>query len=217
MKRTLTMVSALALIASLLAFAPATKVQADTPVINVTSPTGTVFVSSFPYSTTIALSIHHISLKDLNVLEVTVDGTSLTGVIGNPFDNSSQCRPAAFVGGTTCNTSSSDDATVTVPWSVPGPGTYSVGVRIRHGGAEGVDEEDVSFTLVAVEYPAPPATANAYINSTYKGISAKKRGCVISQIANNHAHDSKYGPKGGPYDNDLVRADVDNYIFSCPQ
>jgi hypothetical protein len=216
MKRTLTMIGALALMASLLLYAPARKVKANTPVINVTSPTGTVFVSSFPYATSIALTIHHVSLKDLNVFEVTVDGNTLTGVIGNPFDNSNQCRPAAFVGGTTCNTSSDDDASVTVPWSVPGPGTYTVGVRIRHNGSEGTDEEDVTFALVAVEYPAPPAIANGYINSTYKKISATKRGCIISQVANNHAHESKYGPKGGPYDNDLVKADVDIYIYSCP-
>ena len=216
MKRTLTIVSSLALMASLLAFAPPPNAKADTPVITINSPTGTVFVSSFPYNTTIGLSIHHVSLKDLNVLEVTVDGNTLTGVIGNPFDNSNQCRSAAFVGGSTCNTSSDDDATVTVPWSVPGPGTYSVGVRIRHQGNEGIDEEDVTFNLVAIEYPAPPAIANGYINSVYKKLSATKRGCVISQIANNHAHDSKYGPKGGPYDSDLVKADVDTYLYSCP-
>ena len=215
MKRTLTTVITLALIAAVLVYVPARQVKADTPVINITSPTGTVFVSSFPYATTISLSIHHVSLSNLNVLEVTVDGNSLTGIIGNPFDGSNQCRPVAFVGGTTCNTSSTDDATVTVPWSVPAPGTYSVGVRIRHQGSEGIDEEDVTFSLVAVEYPAPPAIANGYINSVYKGISAKKRGCVISLIANNHAHDSKYGPKGGPYDNDLVKADVDTYIYAC--
>lgn len=217
MKRTITIVSALVLMAALLVCAPAPTVKADAPVINITSPTGTVYVSSFPYAATIALTIHHVSLSALNVLEVTVDGNSLTGVIGNPFDNSNHCRPPAFVGGTTCNTSSDDDATITAPWSVPAPGTYSVGVRIRHQGLEGTDEEDVTFNLVAVEYPAPPAIANGYINSTYKGINAKKRGCIISQIANNHAHDSKYGPKGGPYDNDLVKLDVDTYMYSCPQ
>jgi hypothetical protein len=152
MKRTITIVSALVLMMALLICAPAPTVKADAPVINITSPTGTVYVSSFPYAATIALTIHHVSLSALNVLEVTADGNSLTGVIGNPFDNSNQCRPAAFVNGTTCNTSSDDDATITVPWSVPAPGTYSVGVRIRHQGLEGTDEEDVTFNLVAVEH-----------------------------------------------------------------
>lgn len=217
MKRTVSVISAFALAAALLVFAPARKAQADTPVINVTSPTGTVFVSSFPYAATITLSIHHTSLSGLNVLEVSVDGSSITGVIGNPFDNGNQCRPTAFSGtvGSTCNTSSDNDATVSVPWSVPAPGTYSVSIRTRHQGDEGTDTEDVTFSLVAVEYPAPPAIANAYINATYKKSAPKVRGCVISQIANNHAQLSKYGPKGGPYDNAMVKADVDVYIGAC--
>lgn len=82
-------------------------------------------------------------------------------------------------------------------------------------GAEGTDEDAATFNLVAVEYPAPPATANAYVNSNYKSLGVKKRGCVISQIANNHAQLSKYGPKGGPYDNPLVRSGVDSYIGTC--
>ena len=217
MKRTVSLMSAFAFALALLVFAPAWKAQADTPVINVTSPTGTVFVSSFPYAATITLTVHHATLSGLNVLEVSVDGSSLTGVIGNPFDNSNQCRPTAFAGtpGSTCNTSSENDATITVPWSVPGPGTYSISIRTRHQGDEGTDTEDVTFSLVAVEYPAPPAIANAYINATYKNANPKKRGCVISQIANNHAQYSRYGPKGGPYDNALVKSDVDVYIGAC--
>ena len=216
MKRTLTIISAFAFIAALLAFAPTTRVQADDPIINIIGPTGTVNVSSFPHPATITLTINHSKLHDLQVLKVTVDGDPLFETVGNPFDNDDLCRPVAFTGGSTCIASDDSNATITIPWSVAAPGTFSVGVSIKHQGDTGIDTETVTFSLVAVEYPAPPAIANAYINSTYKGISAKKRGCVISLIANNHAHDSKYGPKGGPYDNNLVRSDVDAYIYSCP-
>jgi hypothetical protein len=216
MKRTLSLLAAFAIVAALLAFSPPPAVHADDPVINITAPMGTVFVSSFPYAATLSMNVSHSKLHNLNALKVSVDGVELYATVGNPFDGDDLCRPVAFTGGATCATTDDSNATITIPWSVAAPGTFSVGVEIRHQGDEGVDTETITFTLVAVEYPAPPATANAYINSTYKGISAKKRGCVISQIANNHAQDSKYGPKGGPYDNNLVRSDVDAYIFSCP-
>lgn len=199
MKRTLTIASAFALVAAMLMFTPTQKVTADTPSINITAPTGTVFVSSFPYAATITMTITHNELKGLNVLEVLVDDVSLSGVIGSPFDNSNNCSGGGTPPWSNCSTNGSDQATVSFPWSVPGPGTYTVGVRTRHQGNEGVDEEDVVFNLVAVEYPAPPAIANAYLKLTYGKLGAKRHGCVLSAIANQHAHDSAFGPKGGPY------------------
>jgi hypothetical protein len=72
--------------------------------------------------------------------------------------------------------------------------------------------------MLAVEYPAPPAVANAYINSdpTYKSAPGKKRGCIISKVAEKHAKWSDdpyygYGPKGGPYDEEAIMQDVDIY------
>jgi hypothetical protein len=73
--------------------------------------------------------------------------------------------------------------------------------------------------MLAVEYPAPPAVANAYINSdpTYKAAPGKKRGCIISKVAEKHAKWSDdpyvgYGPKGGPYIEEAIEADVDYYM-----
>ena len=44
---------------------------ADDPMINITAPIGTVFVSSFPFTTNVALQISHPSgeLKNLNVFK----------------------------------------------------------------------------------------------------------------------------------------------------
>jgi hypothetical protein len=40
-------------------------------------------------------------------------------------------------------------------------------------------------------------------------------GCIISHIANQHAHFEAYGPKGGPYDIGLIESDVDYYFGLC--
>ena len=71
---------------------------------------------------------------------------------------------------------------------------------------------------VSVEYPAPPAVANAYLNATYtkQQLNAKRRGCIVSQIADNHAKDSKYGPKGGPHNTDEIEDDAEYYFLNCP-
>jgi hypothetical protein len=64
--------------------------------------------------------------------------------------------------------------------------------------------------LMTAEYPAPPSVANKYINGTsaLKSASAKVRGCVLNEIAREHGQNTKYGPKGGPYDESLIRSDV---------
>ena len=43
-------------------------------------------------------------------------------------------------------------------WTVPAPGQYAVTVSVKHQGELGEDTEDATFSLIAVEYPAPPAT-----------------------------------------------------------
>ena len=91
---------------------------------------------------------------------------------------------------------------------------------------------------------APPALANQYLNGTLrqnacptqenpdpgsvipspvtgkKSISSRIRGCVIQQVAEKHAKLSDnlggyYGPKGGPYDTNLVKADVLAFLPGC--
>jgi hypothetical protein len=86
---------------------------------------------------------------------------------------------------------------------------------VKHQSETGAVTETVTFSIVAVEYPAPPAIANAYINQLYGGRGAARvRGCVINQIAANHVA-GRYGPKGGPYDNALVQSDVRYFWPLC--
>jgi hypothetical protein len=222
MKRTLTIVACLALVASLFAFSPIAGVKADTPTLDITSPIaagGTIFVPSFPYNTSISFNITHSQLKDLNVLSVLVNGTSIVGDdIGNPFNNSNACsNPNLTSVSTNCSTNGSDQASVTVPWTVNEPGNYTITVAVRHQGNEGEDEELVAVALMAVEFPAPPAVANAYIKATYAKLTAGRRGCVISNIANAHGQNERYGPKGGPYDEALIRSDVNLLLATTCQ
>ena len=194
----------------------ALPVRADAPVLTVNSPTGTVFVASFPSLQQLNLTLKHSQLSDLNVLEVFVDGVSLTGAIGNPFDNANACKSPNMNVTSTCVTNGLDEATFTVPWTVPGPKTYTVTASVKHQGVQGDVSETVTFALIAVEYPAPPAIANAFINATYgPKAGAKTRGCVINQIAEHHAKFERYGPKGGPYNNNLVHSDVTTLWPRC--
>ena len=182
---------------------------ADAPTLTINSPTGTVYVASFPTAQQLSVTLSHNDLKSLAVLELAVNGVSLTGAIGNPFDNSNNCKYPNMSVTSSCTTNGLDQATFTVPWTVSSPGTYVVTASVKHQGTEGEVTETVTFALVAVEYPAPPAIANAYINQIYGGRgSARVRGCVINQIATYHAQFERYGPKGGPYNNALVYADV---------
>jgi hypothetical protein len=70
---------------------------------------------------------------------------------------------------------------------------------------------------LSVEYPAPPAIANAYINSTstLKNLFGKKRGCIINEIAQRHGQQEAYGAKPGPYNEALVQSDVLFFGASC--
>jgi hypothetical protein len=76
------------------------------------------------------------------------------------------------------------------------------------------------MSSVEVEFKAPPAIANEYINDFYRHLAPKNRGCVVSKIAQNHAKEVKYGPKGGDaelwpgtgYDVVLIKAHVDYYF-----
>ncbi|CAN5692332.1 hypothetical protein BH20ACI4_BH20ACI4_28340 [soil metagenome] len=215
MKRKLSIFSALALVLTLFVSLTITPVKADTPTISITGPSGTVFVPGFPYNTTIDFTISHADLNDLNALRVDIDGNQLHN-FGNPFSTTA-CNSGGgnLAGVATLCSVAAGTATVKIPWSVPGPGTYTISVSVKHNGAEGEEVETATFVLTAIEYPAPPAVANAYLNTFTPKVNAKKRGCVISQIANNHAQNSKYGPKGGPYDETLIRSDTDLYLAGC--
>jgi hypothetical protein len=64
---------------------------------------------------------------------------------------------------------------------------------------------------------APPAVANAYIDGDafLKALSGRKRGCIISKIAEQQARFAAYGPHGGPYDEGAIRAAALSYSNLC--
>jgi hypothetical protein len=197
-------------------------ISADTPVVVIASPTGTVYSASFPFTLPISFTVTHHEVKNLNVLDVQVNGVSIfTGgnAIGSPFSgpgNTNACSSGMSLPNiSACNVADSDHSSATAPWSVPAPGTYTIAVSIKHQNDVGEDEEEVIISQLSAEHPAPPAVANAYINANLKSGAAKVRGCVISRIAENHAKDSKYGPKGGPYDEGFIQSDVLSYWPVC--
>lgn len=72
-------------------------------------------------------------------------------------------------------------------------------------------------SLLNAEYPAPPAVANAYIKDNPAVLASKKQhGCVISQIADEHAKYSTFRPKGGPYNTEMIEAYVVVFASTCP-
>jgi len=207
-------------VALLLAVASGTA-WADTPTVTITAPSGVLTTTSFPFTTSITFNLTHSELKNLNVLDVQVNGVGIVNggePIGNPFTNANACTTLLISNSTSCNASDSNNATVSVPWDVLGVGSYTITVSVKHQNAEGEDEEVVQVALLTAEYPAPPAIANAFINGDpylKKVTSAKKRGCAISQIAIEHGQNEKYGPKGGPYDDTLVQTDVLAFLGAC--
>lgn len=219
MKRTLTLLAAFAMVAALLAFAPMHAVKADAPTINI-SPIAPIFTSTWPVNTTIIFTISDGENLLSNVNELTLKvinpDTSETVLISsvNGFESGPNCKtPNPFPAGVGCSVSAGV-ATITAPWAINSPGAYAIQVSAKHRSALGDDEELVSVSFVAAEYPAPPAEANAYIKANFGKLGAKRQGCVISQIANMHAHDSFFGPKGGPYDIPLIQATVNGLLAS---
>src|SRR5690349_5878855 len=47
-------------------------VSADTPLVAITSPSGTVYSASFPFTVPISFNVTHHEVKNLNVLDVQV-------------------------------------------------------------------------------------------------------------------------------------------------
>jgi hypothetical protein len=216
-------------IAALAVLASATALATE-PQVTITSPSGALYVNQFPYSAPITFNVYHgpstdsngttSELKNINKLQVLVNGISLAnfgdgGPLGNPFNNANQCSNSMTVanGVQNCSVTDANNATVTVPWTIPGPGSYVLLVSVKHQGDTGADTETVQVYVVTAGYPAPPAVANSYINSVsaLKSGSAKVRGCVLNEIAREHGQNNTYGPNGGPYDETRIRHDV--FVF----
>jgi hypothetical protein len=207
-------------LATTAAFAQST---ATPPTITILSPTSaaTLFSASFPFTQTVSFKVAHPEmLTKVQVLDVSVNNVTIINggsPLGNPFGSSGLCATALSTAPNTCVNASAYEATVGVPWTVPAPGQYSLLVSARYKGAEGSDQETILVLQTSVEYPAPPAVANAYINGDayLKTLSGKKRGCIIAKVAEQHAQYSAYGPKGGPYDEPAIRAATLSFSSAC--
>jgi hypothetical protein len=190
------------------------------PTVTITAPTSAniVYSASFPFVQAVGFTVTHptVSIDALNVLDVLVNSSSILGTaVGNPFSETA-CEANMTTLGRTCSVVT-NVATASVPWTVVAPGSYTILVSVKYKGDTGSDEETVQVVQLSAEYPAPPAVANAYINSDayLKSLSGKRRGCIISQIAEQHAKYSMYGPKGGPYDNAAIKAAAASFASSC--
>ena len=229
MKKKLSLVTAAALLALGL------PVSADAPTITITSPTAAaiVYSATFPFTQSIAFTVAHNEnqgdpnakdIRDVRNLEVriTQNGTTTTlanSLVSEPFKvgNTPACNFGAVAPYTNCTVPDTYTGTGAVNWTVPAPGTYGITVRAFHTGDLGEDVETVQFALLTAEYPAPPSVANAYIRSAYGKLPSKVNGCVISRIAEEHAKNETYGPKGGPYNTTLIQNDVASFIGLCQQ
>lgn len=195
---------------------------ATPPTLNITSPTGTVYSAVFPYTQPVTTQITMTSglLGSLTQFNVMIDSSTVTGGNLNPYaENTNLCNTAVTTDGKSCTSDGSTIGTITVPWTVATIGTYTITVVARYRNAEGTDSEQVTVANSTAEYPAPPAVANGYINSsTWRtSLTGKQRGCVISKIAEKHAKDPiGYGPKGGPYNLNLIQYDVGSFAGFCP-
>lgn len=191
---------------------------AHAPSVEIASPSGTQYVQGFPALVPVTLQLSHIHPNNGNCQVDAISSLKITAqhadenapsVIHENADPTLTADPALPF----CT------ATYIFDWNVTLPGSYTLLLTTKHGNAEATDsEENIEFFMLAVEYPAPPAVANAYINSVphYKSAPGKKRGCIISKIAETHAKLSDdqyygYGPKGGPYNEEAIKQEVDNY------
>jgi hypothetical protein len=205
--------------------------DATAPTVTITSPTtGTTLYGSFPFTVPLTFEITHGDQGDLNsIKDVTITAQKSsdaqpTTIFGpaDPFAGNNTCANPLPAGIVFCTVNNDGTVgTITVNWQVPSAGTYTFVVSASHGNADGSDSVHVVFDLqtVTIEYPAPPAIANAYINglasSVRKLFTAGVRGCVISQIAENHGKYETYGAKPGPYDVAKVQQDVRSFSQPC--
>jgi hypothetical protein len=205
--------------------------SATAPTVTITSPTtGTTLYGTFPYTVPLTFDITHAdqgdlnSVKDLTITAQRAGDVNPTTVVGpvDAFAGNNTCANPIPAGILTCSvTPDGETGSLTVNWQVPQAGTYTFVVTAKHGNADGSDTIQVVFDIqtVDLEYPAPPAIANAFINSLSstlrKGFTAGVRGCVISQIAELHGKQEYYGNKPGPYNTALVRTDVRSFSQAC--
>ena len=190
---------------------------ADAPVIGITAPPdGSVIeASSFPATAFVTASVQHAPVSALRMLSAS-DGAGTvfnvnSGGVGNPFDGNSCTNILTAVD--TCTVfAGNGSAVVGFDWTVATPGTHTLTVAGQHGPATGSASIEVTFVLVAGDSPAPPAIANAYLRANHPNLTRGEHGCIIREIAHNHA-DGLYGE--APYDIDAIHADVEAFLELC--
>lgn len=231
MYTTTRLVTAVGTVASALAIS--LSANAAAPIVEITDPTSASIIYSpvFPFEQSISFNLSattrkhgqlevDAALKDVGVLHVQVDDVGIVNggtAIGNPFTSANACAAILTTSPNSCSTTDSDNASVSVPWTVTQPGSYTIAVSAKIQNAEGEDEEVVLVALATAEYPAPPAVANAFIKANPTVLTSKKQhGCVISKIADEHAKYETFGPKGGPYNESLIQAYVVSFASTCP-
>lgn len=218
------------ILAALICGAATSIAFASGPVVDITQVNTTILPAAGPIFLTlpstarVTVTISHndagnSGLDSVSALDVKVNEFSLLGgAMSNGFTrNPSGCSAALVAKTVSCKVDATGTlATLVLPWQLAAPGVYALSATARHSGT-GSDAESVTISaeVVAVEYPAPPAVANAYINSDLPRLKPQARGCIVSQIANNQAWSMKYGPRGGPYNVKLIQADVNLYRKSC--
>jgi hypothetical protein len=196
--------------------------------VSVVEPTGTIYVTGFPATVGVKLSIDARNpagnCANDGIAEIKVGATGTEP--GNDTRDEilhDDDDPVSLVD-EEGNNSTTCPAYYLFDWSVPQPDTYTLDVFVRRGQVEGETDEEVVIELqmVSVEYPAPPSVANAYINNdpNLKALPGRQRGCVISMVAQKHAKlagtEDGYGPKGGPYDEQKIKDDVVDFFQTCP-
>jgi hypothetical protein len=204
------------------------------PIIEIDEPTsGNVLYSdSFPFVQPISFTLHadkrigkgrvqvSAELKDITVLDVRVDDVTIVNSgrrIRNPFTGVNACSAGLVASASTCVASDARSATVSVPWQVVAPGRYTIVISAKVRSDDGDDVEIRLVKTLNAEYPAPPTVADAYIQADPEVLaSTKQHACVLSQIADQQARYETFGTNGGPYDNDLIEADVISLARTCP-
>lgn len=72
-------------------------------------------------------------------------------------------------------------------------------------------------TLASDSGHSPASIAARYLREDpfFSQLAPSIRGCIVSQIAQQHAKFSAYGPRGGPFDEAAIRAAVRSFASGC--
>lgn len=205
--------------------APALASASAVTTVSVVEPSGIVYVQGFPAPVTVKLSVdarnNPGNCANDGVSRITVGATgSAPGAVRQQILD---VEDPVLVDGAG-DASTGCPAFYSFVWQVPAADSYDLDVMARRGNIEGTDDEEITIelALVSVEYPAPPAVANAHINSdpNLKSLPGRQRGCVVSMVAGKHAKLAGtldgYGPKGGPYNEAAIKQDVADFFAICP-